>query len=235
MKKMSCQAKNIIIRRVLHSHTIRLSVNRSGQIVLRIPFLCPKRMALSFLNKQADWIKEQQNKQANPLIFTNGQKLSVLGQPIQIQHNPLKHFSTHICGDYLMVSGDLEFLDRRVTDFIKRQTQAYIQKRASALAEKIGCSVHRIALKDTTSRWGSCSGKNNLNFCWRLGMAPLYVLDYIIAHEVAHLKEMNHSPNFWKVVSTLCDNRSSAEIWLRRHGHTLREQKKVNPNELPLP
>ena len=156
------------------------------------------------------------------MTFSDGQSVSILGQQLQIRHDSLGHFSTHIQGSCLMVSGDHAFLNRRVTDFIRKQTQNYIGIKAPALAQKIGCSVHRIALKDTTSRWGSCSGKNNLNFCWRLGMAPLPVLDYIIAHEVAHLKEMNHSPRFWRVVSTLCDNRSSAEIWLRRNGHTLR-------------
>ena len=222
MKKVSCQEENITIYRTWHSHTLRLSVNQTGQIVLRIPFLCPQKTALNFLNKNMDWVKEQQNRRTPPLIFTDGQSISVLGQQLQIKHDPFGHFPTHIQENFLMVSGDPTFLNRRITDFIKGQTQNYIGIKAPALAQKINCSVNRIVLKDTTSRWGSCSGKNNLNFCWRLGMAPLYVLDYIIAHEVAHLKEMNHSPRFWQVVSTICDDRSSAEIWLRRNGHTLR-------------
>jgi len=222
MKKTSCQAENIIIHRTWRSHTLRLSVDRMGRIVLRIPFLCPKGTAINFLNKHIDWVRDQQCKQTPPLTFSDGQSVSVLGQQLQIRHDPLGHFPTHVQGSYLMVSGDSAFLNRRVTDFIKGQTQNYIGIKAPALAKKINCSVNRIVLKDTTSRWGSCSGKNNLNFCWRLGMAPLYVLDYIIAHEVAHLKEMNHSPKFWQVVSGICDDRSSAEIWLRRNGHTLR-------------
>ena len=222
MKRISCQAENLIIRRTMRSHSLRLSVNRAGQIILRIPFFCPKKTALDFFDRNREWVKEQQNRKATKGTFTDGQFISLLGQDLQIKHIPDTHFSTHIDGKFLMVSGDAAFLNRRVTDFIRHQTQIYIGKQAPVLAEKIGCSINRIVLKDTTSRWGSCSGKNNLNFCWRLGMAPLYVLDYIIAHEVAHLKELNHSPRFWQVVSTLCDNRSSAEIWLRRNGHTLR-------------
>ncbi|MBO7258282.1 MAG: M48 family metallopeptidase, partial [Alphaproteobacteria bacterium] len=129
---------------------------------------------------------------------------------------------THIHKDRLLVFGDEHFIHRRVQDFIKKQTALYIDEKAQELATRLGVKINKITMKDTTSRWGSCSGKNNLNFCWRLGLAPLYVLDYIIAHEVAHLREMNHGPQFWKIVSEIDDNRASAEIWLRRNGHTLR-------------
>ena len=121
-----------------------------------------------------------------------------------------------------MVGGETDFVNRRVLDFVKRETAAYIDEKARKMAAQIGKKVNRITMKDTSSRWGSCSGKGNLNFCWRLGLAPVFVLDYIIAHEVAHLQEMNHSLRFWRVVSELCSCRSEAEIWLRRHGQSLR-------------
>ena len=76
----------------------------------------------------------------------------------------------------------------------------------------------KITLRDTRSRWGSCSSTGGLNFSWRLILAPTYVLDYLAAHEVAHLREMNHSPRFWKLVEKLCPRTAEAELWLKRHG-----------------
>ena len=222
MKEIICQGQKIIIRRYFRTRFLRLRVNRRGEVILSIPFLCPQRTALAFIEAHQDWIKDQQAHSKKHLYFQDGQTISLLGQSLQIQHIPNARFATHIEGEKLCVSGDSSFLNRRVTDFVKHQTETYIQDKAPRLAAQIGQRVNHISLKDTTSRWGSCSGKKNLNFCWRLGLAPLFVLDYIIAHEVAHLAEMNHGPRFWRLVSELTDNRSTAEIWLRRHGSTLR-------------
>ena len=215
--RQSCQ--DILVRRSIRFRNLRLSIDRTGRPVLSIPLFCPDFVARRFVSAHQDWIRAHQPK--SPKKFTDGQSLSILGQKVQIRHDPGRH-GTVLQGDYLLVGGELDFLNRRVTDFIKRQTQTYIEGKAPVLARQIGQTVHRITLKDTTSRWGSCSARGNLNFCWRLGMAPLFVLDYIIAHEVAHLQEMNHGPRFWQVVAQLCDRRADAEIWLRRHGADLR-------------
>ena len=222
MKKNLSQDKNIIIRRSLRYKNLRLKIAPSGQVLLNLPFFCSKTQAYSFLEKHHDWIIEHQQKQAQRLVFSTDMKLSLLGQDLQIHHIPNERGHTHIHKDRLLVFGDEHFIHRRVQDFIKKQTALYIDEKARELATRLGVKINKITMKDTTSRWGSCSGKNNLNFCWRLGLAPLYVLDYIIAHEVAHLREMNHGPQFWKIVSEIDDNRASAEIWLRRNGHTLR-------------
>ena len=221
MKQTACQDK-IIIRRKIGSNCLRLSVNRHGQIVLTMPFFCLKTVAERFIKEHQDWIDTQKKKVTTRLTFQDGQNLTLLGQSLTIKHNPSNHQPTRIEDNYLVVGGDITFLHRRVSDFVRRQTATYIDCKAREMADRIGHRINRISLKDTTSRWGSCSGKKNLNFCWRLGLAPPYVLDYIIAHEVSHLQEMNHSQRFWRVVSQLCDKRADAEIWLRRHGHTLR-------------
>lgn len=222
MSNNTCQEEKIIIRKNRLSRYLRLSVNQRGQIVLSVPIFCPQRRALSFLEENRAWIQERQNDLRPTLKFQNGQTVSVLGQQVMITHQPTGHSGVYIENNRLLVSGEADFIHRRVTDFIKRETLRYIHEKARESADRLGVSFHKIHLKDTTSRWGSCSGQGNLNFCWRLGMAPLFVLDYIIAHEVAHLKEMNHSDRFWRVVARLTDRRSDAEIWLRRHGQELR-------------
>lgn len=222
MKQNVSQDKNIVIRRSLKYKSLRLSLNKNGQVILNIPLFCSTRQAYAFLEKHQDWIQDQQQKRTQKLTFSPNMRLSLLGQDLQIYHIPNEHKHTHIQENKLVVFGDERFIHRRVQDFIKAQTALYIDKKAHKLALFLGVKINKITMKDTTSRWGSCSGQNNLNFCWRLGLAPLYVLDYIIAHEVAHLKEMNHGPQFWRIVSELDNNRASAEIWLRRNGHTLR-------------
>ena len=222
MKETICQEQKIIIRRHMGAKGLRLRLNRHGDVVLSMPLFYPKRSALSFIEKHQDWINTQRFHLKPTLSFRDGQSLSILGQDLTIRHFPDGHFPTHIQGNDLCVAGDASFLHRRVTDFIRHETEAYIHQKAPELAHQIGQKIHRISLKDTTSRWGSCSGKKNLNFCWRLGLAPTFVLDYIIAHEVAHLTHLNHGPQFWQLVSKLTDRRSEAEIWLRRHGSTLR-------------
>ena len=187
--------------------------------MLSVPFFCPRRMALAFLEKNREWVESHRK---DPLCFRDGMSVSILDKQLIVHHFPEKRFATHVEGNELWVAGDIGCLNRRVTDFVRRQTEVYIQEKAQLLATRIGQKINRISLKDTTSRWGSCSGKKNLNFCWRLGLAPLFVLDYIIAHEVAHLAEMNHGPRFWRLVSQINDDRSRAEIWLRRHGQSLR-------------
>jgi len=222
MNKDICQEQKITIRRRLRAQRLRLHLNRRGEIILSIPFFYPKQQALHFVQEHQDWINRQKDRLKHTLRFQANQTISLLGQPLLICHFPTDHFATHIEGNELHVSGDSAFTHRRITDFVRCQTESYIQRKASELAAQIGQKINRISLKDTTSRWGSCSGKKNLNFCWRLGLAPLFVLDYIIAHEVAHLCEMNHGPRFWRLVSQLTEHRSQAEIWLRRNGSSLR-------------
>lgn len=221
MNRTLCQGKKITIRSSIRTTRLRLTVRPTGQIILSIPLFCSRRTALNFLNEHRDWIAQRLKEQTPSLTFSNGMTLSVLGQQVTVHHD-IQHRGTVIRDGNLLVGGDPAFINRRISDFIKRKTADYIENKARELALKTGRSIHRITLKDTTSRWGSCSARHNLNFCWRLGMAPLFVLDYIIAHEVAHLSEMNHGPRFWRLVSDLCDSRAEAEIWLRRNGHTLR-------------
>lgn len=209
----------IIIRRRAFSRSLRLSVNRHGQITVSAPLLYPLSLIYDFVGQHSDWIKQHTPK--SPFTFTDNMTFTLLGQPVHICHLTDARTPTTLSGDTLFVSGRPEFINRRVSSFVKKQTLIYIQTKAQDMADKIGVSIHQIHLKDTTSRWGSCSSQHNLNFCWRLGLAPLFVLDYIIAHEVAHLQELNHSPAFWQIVARLTSDRSRAEIWLRRNGKSL--------------
>jgi predicted metal-dependent hydrolase len=108
-----------------------------------------------------------------------------------------------------------------VENWYRAQAKKLATERAAVHATALGVEFGRIAIKDTRSRWGSCSSKGNLNFSWRLLLGPDAVFDYVIAHEVAHLKELNHSPAFWAHVAALCPDFKTHRAWLRKHGREL--------------
>jgi len=121
----------------------------------------------------------------------------------------------------LCVAGGLPHVDRRVLDFLKREARRELTKASTYYADLLGVKVKRISIRDQSSRWGSCTSAGALSFSWRLILAPPYVLDYLAAHEVAHLVEMNHSARFWKVVARICPQTERAKKWLDTHGNDL--------------
>ncbi len=121
----------------------------------------------------------------------------------------------------ICVAGGAEHIERRVADYLKREVRNDLQKTTQAYAEAYGVKVKRLSIRDQSSRWGSCTSAGSLSFSWRLILAPTYVLDYLAAHEVAHLVEMNHSARFWKVVARECRHVERAKTWLDTHGNDL--------------
>lgn len=121
----------------------------------------------------------------------------------------------------LVVSGEAAHLGRRLSDFLKREARVALEARVAVHTAALGRRHRSLTLKDTRSRWGSCSAAGNLNFSWRIVMAPPAVLDYLAAHEVAHLEQMNHGPRFWALCERLCPGTEEARAWLKQHGNAL--------------
>ena len=119
------------------------------------------------------------------------------------------------------MAGDADFTERRVHDYLKREARKDLHKSSLEYAEELGVRVKRVSIRDQSSRWGSCTSAGSLSFSWRLILAPPYVLDYLAAHEVAHLVEMNHSPRFWRVVARVCPSVERAKNWLDTYGNDL--------------
>jgi len=142
----------------------------------------------------------------------------VLGVPHHIQRelNPTEPPVRIINGE-IRVRGDPAHLARRVRDHLVSTARAELAPRARRLAAQIGREIRRVSVRDTKSRWGSCSGRGNLSFSWRLILAPEAVLDYVVAHEVAHLAEMNHGPRFWRLVESLVPGSAGPRSWLKQH------------------
>jgi len=112
-------------------------------------------------------------------------------------------------------------LHRRVKDYIKAQAKTEFYRRSKILADRLGCPLNDVTIKDTKSRWGSCSSMHNINYSWRIALAPETVIDYLIAHEVAHLRHQDHSRAFWRCVRELYPEAEAGKVWLRLHSREL--------------
>jgi hypothetical protein len=121
----------------------------------------------------------------------------------------------------IVVPGAPQHLKRRLQDWLKREAEKELRAASQRYAGAMAARFERLSVRDQKSRWGSCTSTGVLSYSWRLIMAPPMVLDYVAAHEVAHLREMNHSPRFWRLVLTHCREAKAAKDWLRRHGASL--------------
>jgi len=212
---------DIEIVRKKGKRTMSLKINRkTGLPQLSIPFLCPLFVAKTFVLSHIVWLKKSIETTPSKQQFYDGMSLSVLGQNVVITHTT-KHCATHIEDGKLIVSGVEEHLHRRIKDYIKKQAYDYICVKAKEVAVLAGQNINKITIRDTSSRWGSCSSSRGLSFCWRLALAPTFVLDYVIIHEVAHLSYMDHSAQFWSHVKALGGQTQKAKKWLNENANYL--------------
>ena len=221
MKKIKINEIDIFFTKRKKQKNICLKINQKGDIILSAPYFCTQSKALEFVQKNIEWIKKHKNQNPSQIKFSNNDSISILGKTYLINHNPQQKNGIRIDNNTLVVGGELNFIHRRISNFAKKELLSYIDQKANQMAGVIQKKPNKISLKNTTSRWGSCSSKQNLNFCWKIAFAPLFVIDYLIAHEVSHLKEMNHSADFWKTVSLFQVEQAKAQIWLRKNGKNL--------------
>lgn len=207
----------IIIKKNRRAHHLRLSINRFGQPVLTIPFLCPKWVALKWVQKQQGWIEKHTFL---PTGFYPEQQITLCGHIYILKHNPNKK-TNQMTDSQIIIGGESAFFNRRVRDLIKSQFLSHLKEKVKETANRLNVPYGKITLRDTSSRWGSCSATGNLSFCWRIALAPDFVIDYLIAHEVSHLKHMDHGVQFWKTVNTLTPYTIRAKSWLKHNGKKL--------------
>ena len=197
-------------------------------VVLTIPARAKLIDAKGFAERQAPWIGSRLRRLPEKLQLEPGELAPLRGIPHRIEHRPAKRGVVWIqtvadsfgssAEPLICVNSEACFVSRRIHDFLVREARRDLEAAVARHAAHLGVRVRKITLRDTTSRWGSCTSSGELNFSWRLIMAPPFVLDYLAAHEVAHLLHMNHSPAFWKAVASLSKDVAAAESWLRTHG-----------------
>lgn len=168
--------------------TIGLEVGVSGQVVLRAPKRASQRMLRSFLEERKEWITEKYQ------LMERIRREEAEREPKDYERDPEKKKV------YRCEAGNI------------------LAARAAYYAEQMGVDYGRITVKETKTRWGSCSTKGNLNFHWKLVLMPPEILDYVVVHELAHRKEMNHSERFWRIVGSVLPDYKERRKWLRENG-----------------
>ncbi|MCP4315893.1 MAG: M48 family metallopeptidase [Hyphomicrobiales bacterium] len=178
-----------------------------------------------FLHRHHGWLTTKLSKLPKPSGVAEGGHVSIRGKPHRIERTGKPRGITRaleIDGEaVLMVGGAPEHLGRRIADFLKKQARGDLELAVARHTEALGKPAAGLRVKDTISRWGSCTSDGRLSFSWRIAMAPEFVLDYLAAHEVTHLAEMNHGPKFWAQCKRLCPGTDKAKAWLKRNGSSL--------------
>jgi len=218
-----CEESIYLVR--LRRYTLRI-VAATREAVLTMPPRGSLSEAREFAEKHRAWIAARFGRLPKPAPFAHGSELPLRGVTHSIVHRRGARGTvwteSDSCGDRLLcVAGEAEHVSRRITDYLKRQAKRDVEIAAKHYAEKLGVTFRRISIRDQASRWGSCSTTGMLSFSWRLVLAPRYVLDYLAAHEIAHLVEMNHSARFWRVLRRICPDLERAKVWLDVHGTDL--------------
>jgi predicted metal-dependent hydrolase len=203
----------------------RRMILRFDQAVGRIVVVLPPRATYDegrrFAQTHRTWIRERVELLPEGVPFETGRVVPFLGQPHRIRHRPKARGVVWCEEGEIHVAGRPEHLPRRVEDWLKLEARREIAEFAHAKATSIGKKVRRIRLGDPKTRWASCSASAELAFSWRLVLAPKWVLEYVVAHEVAHLREMNHEPRFWRLVDELTPHARKARAWLAENGPDL--------------
>jgi predicted metal-dependent hydrolase len=178
-----------------------------------------------FVHRNLAWVRDRLGDLPELVPFADGMRLPVRGilHRVRFDHGPgrgpIVRVSTGATGEpTLTVRGAPEHCARRLKDWLHAEAKRDLDARVEVHCLRLGLKAKRLALRDQASRWGSCSSRGVLSFSWRLILAPAAVLDYVAAHEVAHLAEMNHGPRFWALVRKTMPDMEAAKTWLATHG-----------------
>jgi predicted metal-dependent hydrolase len=205
--------------------TISIEIKREGTVLVRAPNHAGEKFIRAFIEKHRLWIEKKlrrlEENASPPREFREGETFLYLGTPRNLRFvdngGPLLDFD----GEFLLSGNARERARDIFIDWYRKQASETIVDRVARYAALAGESYGKIKITGAGGRWGSCGTRGNLNFSWRLIMAPLEVVDYVVAHEIAHLAEKNHSKRFWLRVSALYPEYRAMKKWLRDHGHTL--------------
>lgn len=217
------------IRRHPAARRMTLRVSRTRRAVyVTLPLQCDLAAAHTLLSSNIEWVRERLGTVPEPVPFENGAMFPLRGvwHTVEfagpVRQRPIIKVLSQSCGTpQVVVSGQCAHAPRRLKDWLVANALHDLDQRVRWHARTLEVAPRRIGVRDQISRWGSCSSTGCLSFSWRLVLAPPIVLDYVAAHEVAHLAEMNHGPRFWKLVNKAMPRMEEARTWLRRYGNGL--------------
>ena len=212
-----CRVKISVTARA-RRFTLRL--NAEGEAIVTVPPGVPSGEVRGFLLRHSDWLAEAIAKQPKRIFVGDGAKMPVDGTLRRIRITEGRRKAPVLDGTELILPGEGQS-GPRIAAWLKLRARDRLQPAARTYARRLGRRINAISLRDTTSRWGSCSSRGNLSFSWRLAMAPVEIQDYVAAHEAAHLVEMNHSDRYWAALARIMPDYAERRAWLKREGRGL--------------
>ena len=209
-------------RRSTRARRVSLRIDaRAGEVVVTLPPRANRRAGVALLTTHAAWVMERLAALSPRIALVPGAEVPLGGVPHVIRWAPGSDASVRLEPGAIVAGGKADDLPACVAEFLRAEARRRMEVLSAGHAALLGVKPKALKLKDTRSRWGSCAPDGTLAFSWRLVMAPDWVLDYVVAHEVAHLRELNHSPRFWAHLARLTPHRDAAVEWLRQNGPAL--------------
>ena len=201
-------------------YSLRIS-NKDGKISLTLPRWSNLNEAMAFAREQEGWMRKHLSKQLPVITPTFGQKIMLDGDMVRIEHGQGR--SVSINDGAIYIPGSEKQLLGKLRAFYKTMARERLVAASERYAGLLGRDIGTVTLRDTRSRWGSCTSDGRLMYSWRLMMAPRSVQDYVAAHEVCHLIEMNHSDAYWALVESIYPNYKADRQWLKKNGTLLHQ------------
>lgn len=217
--------------------TLSIVIAVGGKVTVKIPLRATKADVMRLLESKGEWIynayKKQVKREQNGIEVREGALLPFLDRTfcLHVAYNPSRNSAnitvkeieqgSQQIDDILVVETPLlnsDFIIECLETWYKKNARKIITLRVNQYAKEMGVTYGRISIKSQKTRWGSCSSTGNLNFNWHLVMMPSKILDYVVVHELAHRIEMNHSKEFWEIVSKACPEYKQRKLWLKEHG-----------------
>lgn len=217
---------NIDIIRRLPRRSITLHIHPDGKLEVRAPRYVPEFVIRQFVSSKEDWIEKTRKKLSHILKSKN--KNYQEGEMFRLGGT---EYSLHITdGNSIVLTPTRIFFPKKfltkpkmhMEAFCRKFAKQFLARRLDMYAEKMGVSYKRISIRDTTSRWGSCSSSGTISFSYRLVLAELPIIDYVLIHELAHITHHHHKPAFWAHVGHYYPDYKASRTWLRKEGHTLK-------------
>lgn len=210
----------LILRRSARARRISLRISQlDGRVTLSMPARLAEHEALEFARSKEGWIRKHLAARGADVEVGLGTEIPIGGRMLPVITGPGR--KVQILTDAVVVPGPADRVGRRLGAYLKEVARDRLAGACDDYAARLGRPYNRLTMRDTRSRWGSCTSDGGLMFSWRLIMTPPEVLDYVAAHEVAHLAEMNHSPAFWAEVERIYGGYAAPRKWLRKHGSDL--------------
>ncbi len=227
---MQHSVKDIDSYRLIRSNrrTVSIAVIRRGEIVVRAPLKMSIDRINSFIDSKIDWILAKQKEMIakshseDEFLENSKEKALYLGKYYNVEVVENYKYAFHFDGERFFIDSEYDkYRSQLFEKWIRRKGKSYLRQRLEHFSSLTGLKFVRMGLTGANKRWGSCSTTGNINFSWKLMYAAPEVVDYVVVHELAHLQEANHSPNFWALVQSILPDFKNHKNWLDKHSYLL--------------